>query len=144
MACRSQSHARKPRVTPRHEILDNFDFEIRRLMLDINSDVELVHLYANPVFGTRFQEVAAKSSRSLARFVPRHGRSAYLLSGKGASKLCAMYRVLYDHGDKMLSRLAARGHIEMMCATRRFVDNFGQLRFDYAGELFPSNVHTQG
>ncbi|MCZ6774688.1 MAG: glycosyltransferase family 25 protein, partial [Proteobacteria bacterium] len=79
------------------EILDDFEIQLDRIKSRLSDGCDFVHLYVHRNFQDEFAIQKARSNDPLVRFVPPYGLSAYLLSGKGASKLAAEFRTVHDH-----------------------------------------------
>jgi GR25 family glycosyltransferase involved in LPS biosynthesis len=126
------------------DILDDFEVQLDRIETRLDDGCEFIHLYVHPKFQDEMAAEQVKSNAPLVPYVPPYGRSAYLLSGGGALKLAREFQTVTDHGDLMVSALAARRGIRMNCVTERLIENLGQLGSCYWGETFRSNVHVQG
>jgi len=121
-------------------ILDGFSAFVRELRSQLPGDFDLVHLYVHEDRSEWLRHVG-NSQKLYVNYIPVWGRSAYLLSRRGAEKLLAEFRTLTDFGDFQIASMAKAGKLSVYCASRSYLDNLGQLRSEYKGERFRSNVY---
>jgi GR25 family glycosyltransferase involved in LPS biosynthesis len=120
-------------------IQKGFSSFIHKLIRELPIDFDLVHLYVHEDRSEWFR-CAAKTEKAYVSYIPVWGRSAYLLSRRGAIKLLSGFHALTKSGDKQISEMAKRRELSVYCAKETYVDNLGQLRSQYNGERFRSNI----
>jgi glycosyl transferase, family 25 len=129
-------------------IRDGFSLFIRKLKRQLPVNFDLVHLYVHDR-SEWLRQVANSGhltsddnfSRSpYVSYIPKCGRSAYLLSRSGAEKLLLGFQTITRAGDCQISEMAQRGKLSVYCARESYVDNLGQLTWQYNGERFRSNI----
>ena len=120
-------------------VLPDFELFAQRLVRKIPQNADLVHLYVSHNRAHWGRQVA-KTKRAFVSYKPRWGRSAYLLSRRGAEKLLSGFRTIADHGDIQMANMAERGELSVFCASKECVSNLGQLFRGYRGEKFRSTV----
>lgn len=112
---------------------------VGRLRRELPADFDLVHLFV-AVNRDVWSERAAAVDTPYVDFVPKWGRSAYMVSAKGARKLLDGFATIRDHGDIQITGMARSGEISVLSATEEHVTNLGQADANYRGERFPSNI----
>ncbi len=115
---------------------------VRKLKAQLPSDFDLVHLYISAP-RKEWKQRAADASGAYVSYVPQFGRSAYLVSRLGAQKLVAGFQTISANGDIQISRMAQDGTLSVYCASREYVENLGQLRFEFKGEKFRSTLRER-
>jgi glycosyl transferase family 25 len=121
-------------------ILDGFSSFIRRLIRQLPIDYDLVHLYVHHNRSDWLRQVE-HAKDIYVNYIPKWGRSAYLLSRSGAKKLLLEFKTITNHGDFQIREMAQKQKLLVYCATESYVDNLGQLVSEYKGEKFKSNVY---
>jgi len=122
---------------------DGFEAFVRELKDQLPSTYDLAHLYIHPDFQSDWSRGADLADRAFVEFVPRWGRSAYLLSQTGAKKLLDLFEHVAHHGDMQIAQMAQRGDLSVYCASKMHVQNLGQMNLKYNGERFRSTVHPK-
>jgi GR25 family glycosyltransferase involved in LPS biosynthesis len=120
-------------------IRHGFGSFVQRLKTQLPADFDLVHLYVSSS-QQEWMERAAKTDELYVRYIPKWGRSAYLISCSGAQKLILGFQTIIESGDVQISQMARRGDLSVYCASKAYVDNLGQLTVRYKGERFPSTI----
>jgi GR25 family glycosyltransferase involved in LPS biosynthesis len=118
---------------------EGFSFFIHNLIRELPINFDLVHLYVHKD-RSEWLGWAANTEKAYVSYIPVCGRSAYLLSRSGAIKLLSGFHAISNNGDKQISEMAKRGELSVYCAKDSYVDNLGQLRAQYNGERFRSNI----
>ena len=119
-------------------IRDGFSLFIRKLKKQLPVDFDLVHLYVSD--RSEWLRQVANTKMPYISYIPKWGRSAYLLSRSGAEKLLLGFQTIIRAGDCQISEMAQRGKLSVYCARDSYVDNLGQLTWQYNGERFRSTV----
>jgi len=120
-------------------ILPGFASFVRKLRAQLPGDFDLVHLYVHHNRG-EWARHASTARKLYVDYIPEWGRSAYLLSSRGAKKLLSGFREVTKSGDLQLSEMAKAGRLSVFCARDMYVDNLGQTTATYNGERFRSNI----
>ncbi len=111
----------------------------QHLTRQLPSDFDLVHLYVSRP-PEDWTERAANTDKLYISYIPKWGRSAYLVSRSGAEKLILGFQTITDSGDVQISEMARKGNLSIYCASKAYVDNLGQLTAQYKGERFRSTI----
>jgi len=119
-------------------IRDGFNLFIRKLKRQLPVNFDLVHLYVSD--RNEWLRRVAKTKKAYVSYNPKWGRSAYLLSRSGAEKLLFGFQKIVRAGDCQISDMAQEGKLSVYCAAESYVDNLGQLTWQYKGERFRSTV----
>ncbi len=121
---------------------DGFGVFLNDLTKCLPPTFDLVHLYIHPEFQSDWSNLAASAPQAFVDFVPRYGRSAYLLSQSGAQKLLRQFRHLSNHGDVQIAEMANRGDLSVYCASEMHVQNIGQIYQTFNDEKLRSTIHS--
>jgi GR25 family glycosyltransferase involved in LPS biosynthesis len=123
-------------------VRDGFSLFIRKLKKQVPVNYDLVHLY---VSGDRSEWLkhVANTKEAYVSYIPKWGRSAYLLSRSGAEKLLLGFQKIVRPGDVQIYQMAQTGKLSVYCATESYVDNLGQLHRQFNGEKFRSTLWPQ-
>lgn len=120
-------------------ILPGFGPFVRKLCAQLPSNFDLAHLYVHHN-RSEWSRRASSAGKSYVDYIPEWGRSAYLLSGRGAKKLLSAFQVVTKAGDMQISEMARGGLLSVYSAREMYVDNLGQSTSTYKGERFRSNI----
>jgi GR25 family glycosyltransferase involved in LPS biosynthesis len=120
-------------------IRDGFSSFMRKLKRQLPVNFDMVHLYVSEN-RSEWLRLAATTKEAYVNYIPLWGRSAYLLSRSGAEKLLSGFRTITAHGDRQISEMAQKGRLLVYCASESYVNNLGQLTWQYNGERFRSTT----
>jgi GR25 family glycosyltransferase involved in LPS biosynthesis len=124
------------------EIFDGFRSFVSKLQKQLPSNFDLVHLYVHHDRSEWLAHVRT-TKKPYVTYIPRWGRSAYLLSRSGAKKLLLGFQTITRPGDQQMSDMAQAGLLSVYCASESYVNNLGQLSSTYKGERFRSNIWSE-
>src|SRR5262249_53306425 len=105
-------------------IRDGFGPFIRKLKKHLPASFDMVHLYVSEE-RSEWLKAVSNEKKAYVSYVPRWGRSAYLLSRAGAEKLLLNFKTITQDGDCRISEMAQKGELSVYCAIESYVDNLG-------------------
>ena len=96
-------------------ICDGFRLFVNKLQKQLPSNFDLVHLYVHHDRSEWLTQVT-NTEKSYVPYIPRWGRSAYLLSCSGARKLLSGFKTITQPGDQQMSGMAQAGLLSVYSA----------------------------